>query len=123
PILEKHGVDLFLAGHSHSYERSFLLHGHYGVSDTLEPSMILDAGDGREDGDGPYRKARRGQGMVFVVAGSSGKLATGKLEHPIMVESYMTLGSVVVDIDGPRLDLAFVTADGEVADQFTLLHE
>ena len=28
PILESHGVDLVLAGHSHSYERSFLLDGH-----------------------------------------------------------------------------------------------
>ena len=31
PILEADGVDLVLTGHSHSYERSFLLDGHYGV--------------------------------------------------------------------------------------------
>ena len=41
PILEDFGIDLVLGGHSHSYERSFLLDGHYGPSDTLEPSMIL----------------------------------------------------------------------------------
>ena len=36
PILESHGVDLVLSGHSHSYERSFLLDGHYGTSGTLD---------------------------------------------------------------------------------------
>ncbi len=31
PILEAGGVDLVLTGHSHSYERSYLLDGHYGT--------------------------------------------------------------------------------------------
>ena len=34
PILESSGVDLVLSGHSHSYERSYQLHGHYGTSGT-----------------------------------------------------------------------------------------
>jgi 3',5'-cyclic AMP phosphodiesterase CpdA len=46
PILEAHGVDLVLTGHSHSYERSYLLNGHYGSSTTLTSGMVLDAGDG-----------------------------------------------------------------------------
>jgi hypothetical protein len=28
PILEQAGVDLVLTGHSHAYERSFLIDGH-----------------------------------------------------------------------------------------------
>ncbi|HMJ64026.1 MAG TPA: metallophosphoesterase family protein, partial [Candidatus Binatia bacterium] len=32
PILEAFGVDLVLCGHSHVYERSYLLQGHYGFS-------------------------------------------------------------------------------------------
>src|SRR6185436_6569497 len=39
PILEANGVDLVLSGHSHAWERSFLLHGHYGLSSTLTASM------------------------------------------------------------------------------------
>ena len=35
PILEEGGVDLVLSGHSHAYERSFFLDGHYGTSATL----------------------------------------------------------------------------------------
>ena len=30
PILDSFGVDLVLTGHSHSYERSFLIDGHHG---------------------------------------------------------------------------------------------
>ncbi len=35
PVLEAAGVDLVLSGHSHSYERSFLIDGHYGPSSTF----------------------------------------------------------------------------------------
>ena len=38
---------IVLAGHSHVYERSFMLDGHYGTSDTLEPYMVVDGGDGQ----------------------------------------------------------------------------
>ncbi|HKQ36680.1 MAG TPA: Ig-like domain-containing protein, partial [Verrucomicrobiae bacterium] len=47
PILESYGVDLVLSGHSHSYERSHLLRGHYGFSWELDPAtMVMDAGSG-----------------------------------------------------------------------------
>ena len=32
PMLEDNGVDLVMSGHSHSYERSYLINGHYGNS-------------------------------------------------------------------------------------------
>ena len=32
PLFEAAGVDLVLSGHSHSYERSRLINGHYGLS-------------------------------------------------------------------------------------------
>ena len=45
-----------LTGHSHSYERSFLIDGHYGPSSTFTASMKVDGGDGRIDGTGEYQK-------------------------------------------------------------------
>ena len=39
PVLEQGGVDLVLAGHSHCYERSYLLDQHYGNSSTFNNSM------------------------------------------------------------------------------------
>jgi hypothetical protein len=125
PILEEGGVDLVLAGHSHSYERSLLLDGHYGPSGTLAPGMILDAGDGRADRDGAYAKPSAAptahEGAVYVVAGSSGKLGGGDLDHPVMAVSLRELGSVVLDVEDNRLDATFLDADGAAADRFTLL--
>jgi calcineurin-like phosphoesterase family protein/purple acid phosphatase-like protein len=124
PILEAAGVDLVLSGHSHSYERSFLLDGHYGVSATLLPSMILDDGDGREDGSGAYNKPTAGltahEGSVYVVAGSSGKTSGGALDHPAMFISLNQLGSMVLDVDGDRLDAVFLNSNGVTTDHFTI---
>ncbi len=124
PILEQAGVDLVLTGHSHSYERSMLLDGHYGLSTTLTPAMILDAGDGSILGDGAYTKPTgAGQphaGAVYAVAGSSGNVTAGTLDHPVMVVSLAVLGSVVLDVNGPLLDARFLDSTGVVRDTFTL---
>ena len=133
PILEEAGVDLVLTGHSHNYERSFLLDGHYGTMDTLTEKMKVDGGDGRPEGTGAYRKPTSGlgahEGAVYVVAGSSGqtqgrnerRLARGFLEHTAMVVSLYRLGSLVVDIEGNRLDATFLSEKGERLDYFTLI--
>lgn len=87
PLLEQAGVDLVLTGHSHSYERSFLLDRHYGSSSTLDATNKLDGGSGRLDGTGPYRKPQgrtSHQGTVYVVAGCSAELQVGPLNHPAM---------------------------------------
>ena len=126
PILEAAGVDLVLSGHSHSYERSFLLDGHYGLSTTLTANMQVDAGDGRINGDGAYKavfdEANPYQGAVYITAGSSGHISGGALNHPVMVHaSYNRLGSLVLDINGNRLDARFLREDGSVDDTFTIL--
>ena len=133
PILEAGGVDLCLTGHSHSYERSFLLNGHYGTQDTLSAKMKLDAGDGKPDGKGAYKKATLGPGMhegaVYVVAGSSGKVsnkneksaARGFLDHSAMLVSLARLGSMVIDVNGNRLDATFLSETGERLDYFSII--
>ena len=128
PILEEYGVDLVLGGHSHSYERSYLLTGHYGLSGTLDaPSMILDNGDGQDGGDGAYFKdfalPLANDGAVYAVAGSSGKATgSGSLNHPAMFYSIQNLGSVVLDVDGNRLDAVFISQTGAVLDRFTMIN-
>ncbi|MCP3981493.1 MAG: PKD domain-containing protein [bacterium] len=124
PLLEDHGVDLVLTGHSHTYERSFLIDGHYGDSTTFLESMKLDGGDGRLDGDGAYFKPLIGpephQGAVYAVAGSSGQLSSGALDHPAMYVGLYKLGSMVLDIDGNRLDALFLDDQQVVLDSFTI---
>ena len=122
PILESYGVDLVMSGHSHSYERSMYLHGHYGRSSTLESSMIIDDGDGRPDGDGSYQRAQSSsEGAVYVVAGSSGKTSDADLDHAAMYISLLALGSVVIDVDGPTMDVRFLDDEGAVRDWFSVV--
>jgi hypothetical protein len=123
PILESFGVDLVLTGHSHSYERSMYLHGHYGASSTLTTAMTLNRGSGRPSGTGSYRRAAGSDdGAVYVVAGSSGQVSLGLLYHPAMFVSLARLGSVIVDVDGRRLDATFLDNSGIAADTFTIEH-
>jgi hypothetical protein len=125
PILEDAGVDLVLAGHSHSYERSFLIDGHYGLASTFTETMKKDGGSGRADGTGAYNKSTSGvgphEGAVFAVAGSSGQISGGTLNHPAMFISLNNLGSMVLDISGNTLDAKFLRENGIVADYFRIV--
>jgi hypothetical protein len=121
PILESYGVDLVLSGHSHSYERSFYLNGHHDDSDTLVGSMLIDNGDGRENGDGAYtRAAGSDDGAVYIVAGSSGKVSSAPLDHPAMYISLEELGSLVVDVEGTTMKANFIDDAGTQQDWFTI---
>src|SRR5262245_65360871 len=86
--------------------------------------MVLNAGDGRLDGTGAYAKASGGQaphqGAVYVVAGSGGSTGGGSLDHPAMFAAFDTLGSLVLDVNGSRLDARFLDAAGTVRDHFTI---
>lgn len=122
PLLEAGGADLVLCGHSHSYERSYLIDGHHGDSTTFGPEHQVDAGTGNEGETGAYVQATGpNAGTVYAVAGSSGKLSSGPLDHPAMVVSLLEYGSMVLDVDGGRLDAIFLTETGAVQDRFTLL--
>ncbi len=121
PILEANGVDLVLSGHSHAFERSYLLNGHTNVSTTLTPAMKINGGNGREDGTGAYQKNAAGEGVVYTVAGSSGQTSGGSLNHPAHFVSLNELGSMVIDVKSNRLDAMFLTSGGASHDHFTLL--
>ncbi|MDQ3368320.1 MAG: metallophosphoesterase [Myxococcota bacterium] len=124
PILEDAGVDLILNGHSHAYERSKFIDSHYGTSTTFSAtSHVVQTGSG--GGTAPYRKdsmtPEAHSGAVYVVAGSSGKISGGTLDHPAMYLSLNNLGSLVLDVDGGRLDARFLRETGAVADSFSIL--
>ena len=127
PLLEQAGVDLVLTGHSHSYERSFFLDGHYGTSSTLVPAMILSRADGRPTDNGTYQKPTEGPsphlGAVYAVLGSSGHTSGGALNHPAMFVSLNVLGSLVLDVTGNRLDATFLDSIGGIRDTFTIFKD
>ncbi len=123
PILEAAGVDLVLAGHSHIYERSFLIDGAYDTP-TTAAGHIVDAGDGRVLGTGPYLKSPglpANEGAVYVVAGHGGAGVGGDADHPVMAFSEVENGSCLLDVQGNRLAMLNVRADGQVTDRFTVV--
>jgi hypothetical protein len=124
PILEAYGVDLVLCGHSHAYERSHLIDGHYGLSGTITPAMKLNTGGGRVQGAGAYVKPpglTANEGAVYVVAGSAGKVSGGSFDHSAMFLSLNRLGSLYFEVSSNRLDATFLRETGLTNDTFTII--
>ncbi|MEO6303361.1 MAG: metallophosphoesterase [Bacteroidia bacterium] len=128
PILENNGVDVVLNGHSHSYERTYLIDGHYGTSGQLLPSMIKNNTNGNYPSVCPYQKQtlinKAHKGTVYAVVGCSGQ--TGSTSsgwpHPAMVSYNNTLlGSMLIEINDNRLDAKFITSTSTVYDGFTIV--
>ena len=124
-MLEDYGVDLVLTGHSHAYERSILLDGHYGDLGHLDPADARRRRRRRAEllGDGAYTKpagASSHQGAVYVVAGTAGWTGGGSLDHPVMEVSLAALGSFVLDVQGKVLEGRFIDTQGKVVDGFTI---
>jgi hypothetical protein len=109
PVIEAYGTDVNLTGHSHSYERSILLDGHYGNSGSyVEATHAKDAGDGDPGGDGAYEKpfgAVPNQGAVYSVVGSSSKNSGGLTQHVVMAYWENFEGSLVIETatSSPRM--------------------
>ncbi len=134
PILEQNGVDLVLSGHSHSYERSFFINGHYGFSNSFRKSKHIvgknGAGSGNPDTpDGAYQKpANDPKGAVYITSGSAGKISNAPLDHPAMYTSLLDLGSCVMEIKNTgegkqNLTVKFINNSGQVSDLFTIQKE
>lgn len=125
PILEDYGVDAVFCGHSHNYERSYLLDGHYGLASTFTTAFVKDPGDGDPAGDGAYRKVTLGngahEGAVYVVAGSSSEVRNSTLNHPAHRVNLLEYGAVVIDVDGNALTSRFLNKDGNVTDRFQIV--
>lgn len=128
PILESNGVDLVLNGHSHCYERSFLIDGHYGSSGQLSPSMIKDNTSGSYPTSCPYQKqtalTKANKGAVYSVVGCSGKTGgtSSGWPHPVMYSYNNTLlGSMLLEVTDNRLDAKFITSASVVYDAFTIV--
>ena len=85
--------------------------------------MIKNFQSGRADSTGAYLKSPsdQGAGAVYIVAGCSGQITGGALNHPAMFTSLNQLGSVVIDVDGSRLDARFLRETGEIDDYFSII--
>lgn len=132
-ILERYGVDLIICGHSHSYERSKLIKGHYGMETTFDPNVHnISHSTGRYDGSVnscTYLKdSLNTLGTVYVVSGASG--CVGGNPHVAYPHNAMEAfnditngGSLILEIEGTRLDAQWLNADGAIRDKFTIIKD
>ena len=116
PVLEQAGVDLVVSGHSHSYERSYLIKCHYGVASSFQRTSIIEEGPRFTK---PLSKAPL-QGTIYTVMGASSSAEVGALNHPVMAFSKAELGSMIIDIEGDRLSSRFINTQAKVLDQFEI---
>jgi hypothetical protein len=128
PILENGGVDLVLNGHSHCYERSFLIDSHYGSSGQFNASMIKNNTSGSYPSVCPYQKQtlinKAHKGTVYSVVGCSGKTSgtSSGWPHPVFYSYNNTLlGSMLIEVNDNRLDAKFITSTNSVYDGFTIV--
>ncbi|MCK5002671.1 MAG: metallophosphoesterase family protein [Gammaproteobacteria bacterium] len=119
PVLEQYGADLVMSGHSHGYERSYLMDCHYGNSAQFSEKNIVSRGVEGQHID--FIKAQGAHsGTVYVVAGASAKVDRADMNHPAMAVSMMKAGSLLIDIEGNYLVARYLNADAEVEDEFTI---
>jgi methionine-rich copper-binding protein CopC len=130
PILERFKVDLVLAGHSHAYERSYLINGHYGIETTFNPAThALSTSSAKYDGSSnscTYIKNPTDavNGIVYVVAGSAGQLegSSSGYPHNAMYYSNVSIGGALYfEVEGNRLNAKWIAGDGVVRDNFTIM--
>jgi 3',5'-cyclic AMP phosphodiesterase CpdA len=128
PILERYGVDLILCGHSHSYERSKLMQGHYGMEASFsEDKHLLSTSSGFYDGSAnscPYIKDETGKGTVYVVSGSASRVDHKQATFPhnaLPFSNVDFVGASILEVEGNRLDLKWICEDGQIRDRFTMM--
>lgn len=128
PIWEQYGVDLVLCGHSHVYERSYLVKGAYGDAADINFLNFVQNTNGVDSLGQAFLKYTQGanpnQGTVYVVCGNSGSTdAAPGLHHPYMYTGYgcdTCVGSFILDINGNRLDGRHLDGFGNIRDHFTI---
>jgi len=147
-ILERNGVDLILCGHSHGYERSYLLKNFYNTYASPLEDINFNATihtatgntqNGKYDGTAnscafTYNSGKYNHGSIYVVSGSAGQVsnASQAAGYPqnCMYYSYVDVnngGCLYFEIDSNRLDAKFVSYSTAptpvIRDQFTILKD
>ena len=132
PVLESYGVDLLIAGHSHVYERSYLVNGFFGLPDDFNASQhIVDGSSGNPSTGESYIKYKDGPnqnlGTMYIVQGNSGSSESDAgLEHPVMYAGHgcdTCCGSTMLHFNGDTMSGKYLTKDGEILDEWAIVKQ
>ncbi len=116
PVLEAEGADVVFTGHVHNYQRSYPL-----TYDPASKKWTLD----RAFGAGPGRP----KGVIYLVTGAGGAKLYNPEQHddPKSWQEFThvfvsKINSVTVaDVDGRKLTIRQIDADGKEADRFVVV--
>ncbi|WP_254562077.1 metallophosphoesterase [Dyadobacter diqingensis] len=130
-ILERNGVDLILCGHSHVYERTRLMQGFYDYSGAFNGALHnVSQSSGKYDGTDNsctyIKNSATNKGTVYVVAGSSGQAGASSAGFPHKAMYYSNAqvgGSLMLEVEGNRLDVKWIGIDGQIRDKFTIVKD
>src|SRR5690606_3160908 len=129
--LESLGVDLIINGHSHGYERGYMLKNFTGSWTSFNPGThAVSTSSGYYDGSPNscpyvYNSTPLNHGTVYVVAGSTG--ASGGVQtnfdsyaFPFSVSDG---GVLYFEVEDNRLDAKMLRRDGSIFDRFTIIKD
>ena len=102
PLFEEYGVDIVLAGHDHSYQRSYPLRAGNAIDGHMEPDF-LDPG-----------------APIYVVTGGGGADLYPLFRSLRMASVAMRHHAVIVDIEGDELRMSAVDTAGVVFDSMSI---
>lgn len=102
PILERTGVDIHWSGHDHAYQRMVPLRAGAPVGRDQEPD---------------YRAPRA---PIYVVTGGGGRSLYEIIDVPQHAMARSVDHAVIVDVEGSRLSMAAVDAEGNTFDRMTI---
>ncbi len=125
PIFEKYKVDLVLNGHSHAYERSKPMKGHYGFSKEFdEKKSVEETTSGKWDNSQNSCPYVKNQAPMYIVAGSAGGYGYARegYPHKAMYYSYVEKGgSFYFEVENNVLSAQFINEDALILDKFTMM--
>jgi len=90
PVFDAYGVDVVFSGHAHSYEQSWYITGHTGLSDTFDATqhaeMDADGDSTLGQTNDPYPQvsaiSQADDKVVYVVAGNAGHVSFEGADKP-----------------------------------------
>jgi hypothetical protein len=145
-ILERYGVDIVMNGHSHGYERSYLLKNYYRANAASPYLLETDFNiathtatgnnqNGKYDGTAnacayTYNSGKYNHGSIYLVSGSAGQIggvAAGYPHNAMYYSNNTEGGSTYFEVDSNRIDVKFISYSGTgagvvpvIRDQFTI---
>ncbi|HRG23759.1 MAG TPA: metallophosphoesterase family protein [Chitinophagaceae bacterium] len=129
-FLETRGVDMIVCGHSHNYERGYLIKnytGNWASFNAGTHALSTSSATYTSGATCPYvyNSTPANHGTVYVVAGSAGASGTmntgfGTSPMPFAVNDG---GLFYFEVEDNRLDAKMLRRNGTVFDQFTIIKD